>query len=273
MKPAFRVIARLDIKDENLVKGINLEGLRVIGKPHDFANYYYQNGIDEILYQDVIASLLGRNNLKEIIAKSSKNIFVPITVGGGIKSLKDIENVLKSGADRVSLNSGVLENKNLIKDSIKNFGSSNIVFAIETINLNKNYIIVKHNGRERTEFSLLDWVKLLEDYGASEICLTSISNDGTGNGINYEILDLISDISSISLIYHGGVNSKDPEKLKSKNYKNLSGLVISSLFHYKYYLKQNHESNKFNNGNIEFMLKKKFQIILNQLKLRNLKRN
>ena len=272
MKPAFRVIARLDIKDENLVKGINLEGLRVIGKPHDFANYYYQNGIDEILYQDVIASLLGRNNLKEIIAKSSKNIFVPITVGGGIKSLKDIENVLKSGADRVSLNSGVLENKNLIKDSIKNFGSSNIVFAIETINLNKNYIIVKHNGRERTEFSLLDWVKLLEDYGASEICLTSISNDGTGNGINYEILDLISDISSISLIYHGGVNSKDPEKLKSKNYKNLSGLVISSLFHYKYYLKQNHESNKFNNGNIEFMLKKKIPNNIEPIEIKEFKK-
>ena len=256
MKPAFRVIARLDIKDENLVKGINFEGLRVLGKPNEFAQHYYENGIDEIFYQDVIASLLGRNNLKEIIAHSSKNIFVPIIVGGGIRKLDDIELVLKSGADRVSINSGALENKDFVKSSIKNFGSSNIVVSIETIKINNHYLVVKYNGREKTNYKLEEWIEYLKDNGVSEICVSSVSNDGTGKGINYEILDILSKFKELSVIYGGGVNSDDPNNLDLKRYENLAGLTISSLFHYNFYLKQNQDPKNFNKGNIEFMLKK-----------------
>ena len=186
MKPTFRVIAKLDIKDENLVKGINYEGLRVIGHPHEFATHYYENGIDEIFYQDVIASLLGRNTLNNIIAKSSRNIFVPITVGGGIKSLKNIEIILKSGADRVSINSGALENKSFISDSIKNFGSSNIIFSMEIIKSNNQLNIVKYNGREKTKYNLQEWLNILSDSGASEVFLSSVNNDGTGKGIDFD---------------------------------------------------------------------------------------
>lgn len=256
MKPAFRVIARLDIKDENLVKGINFEGLRVLGKPNEFAQHYYEHGIDEIFYQDIIASLLGRNNLKEIIAQSSKNIFVPITVGGGIKKLKDIELVLKSGADRVSINSGALENKDFVKSSIKNFGSSNIVVSIETIKINNNYLVVKYNGREKTNYKLEEWIGYLKDNGVSEISVSSVSNDGTGKGINYEILDILAKFEELSVLYGGGVNANDPSNLDLNKYKNLAGLSISSLFHYNFYLKQTQDPKNFNKGNIEFMLKK-----------------
>ncbi len=257
MKPRFRVIAKLDIKDKNLVKGINFEGLRVLGRPHEFASYYYENGIDEIFYQDVIASLLGRNTLSKIIADSSRNIFVPITVGGGIKSLKDIEVVLKSGADRVSLNSGALEDPELVNSSIKNFGSLNIVFAIEVANTNGDLNVVKFNGREKTPYKLKNWLKLLEQSGASEVFISSVNHDGTGKGIDFQILDVAEEFENLSIIYHGGVNFEDPLKLSKTNYKNLSGLCISSLFHYEYYLKQKFDIKKIDNGNIEFLLKKK----------------
>ena len=257
MKPGFRVIAKLDIKDKNLVKGVNFEGLRVLGRPHEFATYYYENGIDEIFYQDVIASLLGRNTLSQIIADSSRNIFVPITVGGGIKSLKDIEGVLKSGADRVSLNSGALEKLEFIKNSIQNFGSSNIVFAIEIMNINGDLNVVKFNGREKTPYNLKNWLKILEENGASEVFISSVNNDGTGKGIDFEILEVAKEFESLSIIYHGGVNFEDPFDLSKKKYTNLSGLCISSLFHYEYYLKQKFDIKKIDKGNTEFMLKKK----------------
>ena len=271
MKPAFRVIARLDIKDENLVKGINFEGLRVLGKPNEFAQHYYEHGIDEIFYQDVIASLLGRNNLKEIIAHSSKNIFVQIIVGGGIKKLNDIELVLKSGADRVSINSGALENKDFVKSSIKNFGSSNIVVSIETIKINNNYLVVKYNGREKTNYKLEEWIEYLKGNGVSEISVSSVSNDGTGKGINYEILDILSKFEELSVVYGGGVNSNDPSKLDLNKYENLAGLSISSLFHYDFYLKQTQDPKNFNKGNIEFMLKKNVPKNINPCKILDFK--
>ena len=271
MKPTFRIIAKLDIKDKNLVKGVNFEGLRVVGRPHEFANYYYENGIDEIFYQDVIASLLGRNTLSKIIADSSRDIFVPITVGGGIKSLKDIEIVLKSGADRVSLNSGVLENLDLIKSSIKNFGSSNIIFAIEVMKIDGELKVVKFNGREKTPYKLIDWLKILVESGASEVFLSSINHDGTGKGIDFEILEAVKHFENLSIIYHGGVNSNDPYNLSKKYFKNLSGLGISSLFHYEYYLKQKHDIDKIDTGNTEFIMKKKIPSNINPISINEFK--
>lgn len=271
MKPTFRVIAKLDIKDENLVKGINYEGLRVIGHPHEFATHYYENGIDEIFYQDVIASLLGRNTLNNIIAKSSRNIFVPITVGGGIKSLKNIEIILKSGADRVSINSGALENKSFISDSIKNFGSSNIIFSMEIIKSNNQLNIVKYNGREKTKYNLQEWLNILSDSGASEVFLSSVNNDGTGKGIDFDILNVAKNFENLSIIYHGGINFKDPDELIIDKYRNLSGLGISSLFHYKYYMSQKKDFKWFDTGNVDFMKKKKIPSNINPVSINEFK--
>ena len=272
MKPTFRVVAKLDIKDENLVKGVNFEGLRVIGKPHEFANHYYKNCIDEIFYQDVIASLLGRNTLRKIIADSSRNIFVPITVGGGIKKLEDIELILKSGADRVSINSGALENKSFIKSAITNFGSSNVIFSIEIMRVNNQFNIVKYNGRENTSYQLYDWLNILSENGVSEVFLSSVNNDGTGKGIDYDILNVAKDFNNLSIIYHGGVNIDDPIKLNKYQFKNLVGLGISSLFHYEYIKNQQRDIKKFKSGNTEFLQKKKVPSNINPLSINDFKK-
>ncbi|MBN8568781.1 MAG: imidazole glycerol phosphate synthase subunit HisF, partial [Ignavibacteria bacterium] len=131
-----RIIARLDIKGPNLVKGIHLEGLRVMGKPEDFASYYYENGADELLYMDVVASLYDRNSLKDIITRTANEIFIPLTVGGGLRTIEDITEVLRYGADKVSLNTAAIKNPEIIKQASEAFGSSTIVVAIEAIKQN-----------------------------------------------------------------------------------------------------------------------------------------
>jgi cyclase len=128
-----RIIPRLDIKGPNLVKGIHLEGLRVLGRPEDFAKYYYENGADELFYQDVVASLYDRNSLHEIIAGTARSVFIPLTVGGGIRTLDDINNVLRSGADKVCINTAAIKNPDFIRKASKRFGSSTIVASIEAI--------------------------------------------------------------------------------------------------------------------------------------------
>ena len=148
----MRVISRIDIKNNYVIKGINLEGLRKIGKPLEIATKYYTYGVDEIILVDAVASLYKRNNLFDVVKEATKNIFVPLTLGGGLRSLKDIENALKSGADKVALNSYVTENPNFIKEAVKNFGSSTITIYIEAKKIdNKKWEIYKHYGRERTK--------------------------------------------------------------------------------------------------------------------------
>ena len=140
MSSNIRLISRLDIKGPNLIKGIHLEGLKKIGNPNEFATKYYNEGIDEILYMDIVASLYGRNNLFDLIKNITEDIFVPITLGGGIRSLKDIENALNSGADKVAINSMALENPNFLSQAVSNFGESTILVNIEAKNISKNTI-------------------------------------------------------------------------------------------------------------------------------------
>ena len=131
MKSKVRIIARLDIKAPNLIKGINLEGVRVVGDPQKFATDYYLNGIDEIIYMDAVATLYGRNNLSEVVMRTSENIFVPLTVGGGIRSLEDVDQLMASGADKVALNSAAIKNPDLISKIAKKYGSQAVVLSIE----------------------------------------------------------------------------------------------------------------------------------------------
>ena len=155
-----RIIPRLDIKGVNLVKGIHLEGLRILGDPSSFAKQYYKNGADELLLMDVVASLYERNGLSELISEISKNIFIPITVGGGIRTIKDIKNVLRSGADKVSINTAAIKNKNFIKNAISEFGSSTISIAIECIRgLKGDYYAFTDNGRENSGLKAIEWAE------------------------------------------------------------------------------------------------------------------
>ena len=163
-----RIISKLEIKGPNLVKGINLEGLRVLGKPSFFAKSYYQDGIDELFYMDVVASLYGRNSLLNFIKLTAKNIFIPLTVGGGIKTLKDIRAILRSGADKVAINSEAIKNKNLIKEAVQMFGSSTIVLQIlAQKKLNGKYCCFIENGRQSTDIDPVDWAIEAEKMGGS----------------------------------------------------------------------------------------------------------
>ena len=169
----MRIISRLDIKNQNLIKGINLEGLRVVGEPNKYALKYYNEGVDEIIFMDVVASLYGRNNLFDIISKASKDIFIPITVGGGIRSIDDAIKAFKSGADKVAVNTAAVENNNLINQLSEKFGSQSIVLSVEAKKIKQDYWeVFTNNGRQETGLNVIEWVKNCENRGAGEILLT-----------------------------------------------------------------------------------------------------
>lgn len=268
---SVRIIPRIDIKGPNLVKGIHLEGLRVLGKPSDFAKFYFENGADELIFMDVVASLYERNNLHQIISETSKNVFIPITVGGGLRNINDIRSILRVGADKVSLNTAVIKNKNLINEAAKIFGSSTIVVAIETIkDSNGKYLAYTDNGREFTGLDVIEWSKIAEDLGAGEIVLTSVDKEGTGEGPDYELIEKINSLISIPLIVHGGFGKKEHVYDIFKN-QIIDSVCIASMFHYDFI--NNYKMN-FNNqeGNIEFLNNKRSFHTFEPLSISDLKK-
>lgn len=260
----IRIIPRLDIKGPNLVKGIHLEGLRVLGRPEDFAKVYYEGGADEIFFQDIVASLYDRNSLKDIISQTAKNIFIPITVGGGLRTINDINQVLRSGADKVSINTAGLRNPNFIYEAANKFGSSTIVVAIEAIRQhNGEYHCFIDNGREETGVEVKYWAKEVQNLGAGELIITSVDKEGTKEGLDIELISEINKIVSIPVIVHGGVGKL--EDIKNGIDAGADGVAIASLLHYSTY-------NSFNSsgaastteGNVAFLNnidKRKFKTI------------
>jgi cyclase len=248
-----RIIARLDIKGPNLVKGIHLEGLRVLGKPEAFAKYYYESGADELIYQDVVASLYDRNSLQDIIIKTEKEIFIPLTVGGGIRTIDDIKNVLRAGADKVSINTAAIKNPYLIKEASRIFGSSTIIVAIEAIkHTDGKYYAFTDNGREYTGVEVLNWAKTVEELGAGEILLTSVDREGTGNGFDIELTKEVSESVSIPVIAHGGASSSENIKEVISNGK-ADAVAISSILHYNYIQNYKNLLGYEEEGNIDFL--------------------
>jgi cyclase len=253
---SIRVIPRLDIKGPNLVKGIHLEGLRVLGKPADFAKYYYEQGADELMFMDVVASLYERNSLHDIISVTAKSIFIPITVGGGLRSISDIKEVLRVGADKVCLNTAAIKNPQLIKDASRMFGSSTIVVAIEAIKeSNGSYLAYTDNGREYTGVDVFQWAQQIDELGAGEIVITSVDREGTGQGYDLELISKITNLVSIPVIAHGGAGKKEHvvDVLKDGS---ISSAMISSLFHY-HYIKENKSQASTLEGNVEFLNQKR----------------
>ena len=248
-----RIIARLDIKGQNLVKGIHMEGLRVIGSPEKFAKHYYDLGVDEIIYQDVVASLFQRNSIIKTIKKTAKNILIPLTVGGGIRSIKDIFEILSAGADKVAINTITIRKPQFIDLSAKKFGSSTIVVQIEASkSLNGKYYALTDNGRQETKKEAVRWAQEIEKRGAGEILLTSIDKEGTGEGLDLELINLVSNAVKIPVIAHGGVGKYEDVK-KALELTKIDGVAISSLLHYSAMKKvKNNLSNTFE-GNFEFI--------------------
>jgi imidazole glycerol-phosphate synthase subunit HisF len=256
----IRIIPRLDIKGPNLVKGIHLEGLRVLGKPSDFAKYYYENGADELMLMDVVASLYGRNSLHDIISETAKNNFIPITVGGGIRSVKDIKNILRAGADKVCLNTAAIKNPEFIKKASREFGSSTIVVSIEAIKDNDKYQAFTDNGREYTGLDVFEWAQRIDELGAGELVITSVDKEGTGKGFDIELISKINNLVSIPVIAHGGAGKKEDviDLVKSST---VNSVMISSMFHYNY-TKDNESSVSSLEGNTQFL---KNKMIFNKL--------
>lgn len=267
-----RIIARLDIKGPNLVKGIHLEGLRVLGKPEEFAEYYYRQGADELMYQDVVASLYGRNSLHEIISRTAKRIFVPLTVGGGIRSIENIRSVLRAGADKVSLNTAAINRPEFIKEASRKFGSSTIVVAIEVIRQpNGKYLCYTDNGREHTGIEAVSWAKRVEELGAGEIVITSVDREGTGSGFDMDITSTIAKSVSIPVIAHGGAGSMDQVKEVITD-GHADAVAIASILHYGRLEKDLSSFETLREGNIEFLKSGRSSTKINPIQFPDLKR-
>ena len=227
-----RVIARLDIKSENLIKGIHLEGLRKIGNPNEYAFKYYKQGVDEILLMDVVASLYGRNNLFEVIKKAAKNIFIPISVGGGVRTEENVESLLHSGADKVCINTAAVKDPKLISRLAKRFGSQCIILSVEAKKVSSNnWEAYTHNGREKTNLKVKDWIKKAINFGVGEVILTSIDYDGTGEGFDYKLCEEVSKICSVPLIFSGGLGNTTHIKTLSKKV-NIDAIATARAIHY-----------------------------------------
>lgn len=205
MSLAMRIIPRLDIKGRNLVKGVQMEGVRVLGRPEDFARHYYEAGADELIYMDVVASLYGRNSLLDIVTRTSSEVFVPLTIGGGLRSLEDIRAALAAGADKVAINTAGLRRPDFIKEAVDRFGASTIVVSIEAKRMpDGSYEAYTDNGRECTGVDALAWARQASDLGAGEIMVTSVDREGTGRGFDVALIRLISESVAVPVIASGG---------------------------------------------------------------------
>lgn len=202
-----RLIARLDVKAPNLVKGIQLEGLRKLGDPNEFARRYYEAGIDEILYEDIVASLYERNSLLEIIERTTNDVFVPITVGGGLRSVDDVAKALRAGADKVSINTAAIKNPEIISEVANKFGSQCIVLSVQAKRYGDHWEAYYDNGRERSGKDVLEWVFRGEELGAGEILLTSVDHEGMAKGFDVDLVRQVNEVVSIPVIASGGMGT------------------------------------------------------------------
>lgn len=204
----IRVIARLDIKGPNLIKGIHLEGLRVIGDPQEHALRYAAQGADELLYIDIVASLYGRNNLSDIISRAADQVFIPITVGGGIRTVADARHILRSGADKVAINTAAIARPELISEVARQFGSQAMVLSLEAKQIAPGkWEAYTDNGRERTGLDVIDWVRRGVDLGAGELLVTSVDREGTRKGLDIDLIRQVSDAVSVPVIASGGMGT------------------------------------------------------------------
>lgn len=228
-----RLIARLDVKGPNLIKGVQLEGLRVLGSPNEFARRYYEQGADEIIFMDIVASLYGRNHLADIIQDAAKDIFIPLTVGGGIRSVEDARTVLRSGADKVAINTAAIKDPTLIKEVAQTFGSQCMVSSIEAKKVSEGkWEAYFDNGRERTGEDAIRWAKFCASNGAGEILITSVDREGTRKGFDLELVRLISQAVSIPVIASGGMG-KFADLLDVVNIGGADAVAMADYIHYE----------------------------------------
>jgi cyclase len=252
-----RILSRIDIKNTFLVKGVHLEGLRVFGYPEFFAQKYYNENIDEIIFQDVVASLYKKNNLPSLIKRISENVFIPITCGGGISNIDNISELLINGADRVLINTSAVNNIKFVKDAVKTFGSSTITVGVETQKIDNKYKVFTESGRTKNDIDTFEWIKKLQDIGVGEIILSSISKEGTGEGFDLDLNEKASNICKISLLAHGGAGKKE-DVYELFNKTDVNGVVIAAAFHHNYFSELLNKKKIIEHGSTSYLYSKKF---------------
>jgi cyclase len=207
-----RLIARLDIKGPNLIKGIHLEGLRVIGDPQEFARRYYEQGVDELIYIDIVASLYGRSKLTEIVRRAAHDVFVPMTVGGGIRDVDDVRDLLRAGADKVAINTAAVRRPELVTEVSRRFGAQCMVLSIEAKQQSPGrWEVYTDCGRERTGVDAVAWAQRGVELGAGEILVTSIDREGTRKGFDVALTRAVAEAVQVPVIASGGYGA--PEHL------------------------------------------------------------
>lgn len=228
----IRLIPRLDVKGNNLIKGINLEGLRVLGDPQVFARRYYEQGADELLYVDVVASLYGRNSLHEIVRNTARDLFVPMTVTGGIRSVDDVREMLRSGADKVGINTAALKRPELIREVARKFGSQCMVLSIEAKSIGPGrWEAYADNGRERTGFDVVEWAQRGAELGAGEILLTSVDREGTRHGFDIELVAAVAASVPIPVVASGGMG-KPQDVVDVVRRGHADAVAMADILHY-----------------------------------------
>lgn len=206
----LRLIARLDIKAPHLIKGVHLEGVRVVGDPQAFAHRYYMSGVDELLYVDAVASLYGRNSLTDLVRHTAENVFIPITVGGGLRSIDDVRAMLRAGADKIAINTAAALRPELIREVASTFGSQCMVISIQAKRrADGRWEALVDGGREHTGLDVVDWVRRCQDLGAGEILLTSVDREGTRKGFDIELTRTVAQAVTIPVIASGGMGEPD----------------------------------------------------------------
>ncbi len=242
----MRVIARLDIKNENVIKGINFEGLRVVGNPNKIAKKYYLDGADELIYSDCVASLYGRNNLASFVKDAVKDIFIPITVAGGIRLEKDADLLMNNGSDKLAINTELFKNEVVGSTLIKKYGSQSILLSIQAKKISKTSWEAYINfGRDKTNIDVMEWIKKMTKYNFGELLLTSIDADGVSGGFDVELYEQASKITGIPIIACGGFGKLNHIQ-ELKKYAEIEAISISKALHYE----------KFNIREIKEFIKK-----------------
>jgi len=250
----------MDIKGPNLVKGVHLEGLRVLGKPEDFAAKYCAEGADEIIYMDIVASLYGRANLLGIVSRAAETLFIPLTAGGGVRSIEDIAALLRAGADKVAINTAAINNPALITEGARAFGSQCIVVSIEAKRRGPgHYEAFTDNAREATGKDVFAWAKEAVELGAGELLVTSIDRDGTGKGYDLELLGELAGSVSVPVIASGGAGNTG-HFVETAAAGAADALCAASVFHYHYLDAVESTERYSDEGNTEFLRQRRGEL-------------
>ena len=227
-----RIIPCLDVKHGRVVKGVNFEGLSDVSSPVDLARYYSSAGADELVFYDITASAEGRRLFTDILTEVASQIFIPLTVGGGINTVADFDRVLKCGADKVSVNSGAIKNPNLIGEAAKLYGDQCVVLSVDIKRVDGIFRVFARGGRDNTGMEAIDWIKRCVDMGAGEVVVNSIDTDGVKKGFDLEMLDAVCNAVSVPVIASGGAGNIAHFTELFKTLPKVDAGLAASIFHF-----------------------------------------